>query len=49
MILLILEAFLALFILVGIVWWTMFSGRQGGEIRSTLESDNDSEKQTPSS
>jgi hypothetical protein len=29
--LLMLEAFLALVILVAIVWWTMFSGRPGGE------------------
>jgi hypothetical protein len=25
------EALLALVLLVGIVWWTMFSGRKGGE------------------
>lgn len=25
------EALLALLLLVGIVWWTMFSGRKGGE------------------
>jgi hypothetical protein len=31
MLLLILEAFIALALLVGIVWWTMFSGRKGGE------------------
>jgi hypothetical protein len=29
---LILEALLALVILVVIVWWTMFSGRPGGEV-----------------
>lgn len=29
--LLILEALLALALLVGIVWWTMFSGRRKGE------------------
>ena len=29
--LILLEAFLALVILVGIVWWTMFSGRKKGE------------------
>jgi hypothetical protein len=33
MILLLLEALAALLILVFIVWWTMFSGRQGGEIK----------------
>lgn len=29
--LILLEALLALLILVGIVWWTMFSGRRRGE------------------
>ena len=33
MILLLLEALAALLILVFIVWWTMFSGRKGGEIK----------------
>jgi hypothetical protein len=33
MILLLLEALAALLILVFIVWWTMFSGRQSGEIK----------------
>lgn len=31
MLLILLEALLALLVLVGIVWWTMFSGRKGGE------------------
>ena len=31
MLLILLEALLALLLLVGIVWWTMFSGRKGGE------------------
>jgi hypothetical protein len=30
--LLLLEALLALVILLGVVWWTMFSGRKGGEL-----------------
>ncbi len=30
--LILLEALLALVILVGIVWWTMFSGRNKGEL-----------------
>lgn len=30
--LILLEALLALVLLVGIVWWTMFSGRKGGEL-----------------
>ena len=33
MVLLYLEALLALLILIGIVWWTMFSGRHKGELR----------------
>lgn len=32
MVLLYLEALLALLILIGIVWWTMFSGRRKGEL-----------------
>lgn len=31
MLIIVLEALLALLVLVGIVWWTMFSGRKGGE------------------
>lgn len=30
--LILLEALLALFILLGIVWWTMFHGRHQGEL-----------------
>ncbi len=30
--LILLEALLALLLLVGIVWWTMFSGRKKGEL-----------------
>jgi cytoskeletal protein RodZ len=33
--LILLEALLALFILIAIVWWTMFSGRSKGELRQT--------------
>ena len=29
-----LEALLALVILIGIVWWTMFSGRHKGELKA---------------
>jgi hypothetical protein len=36
MILLILEALLALLILFGIVWWTMFSGRKNGEVKDVV-------------
>lgn len=35
--LLILEALGALVILVGIVWWTMFSGRERGELKNPSE------------
>jgi hypothetical protein len=31
--LILLEALLALVVLVLIVWWTMFSGRKGGELK----------------
>lgn len=31
--LILLEAFAALALLIGIVWWTMFSGRRRGERR----------------
>lgn len=33
--LILLEALLALVLLLGIVWWTMFSGRTKGELPST--------------
>lgn len=32
MLLILLEAMLALVVLVAIVWWTMFSGRKRGEL-----------------
>ncbi len=32
--LILLEALLALVLLVAIVWWTMFSGRKGGELKA---------------
>ena len=32
MLLILLEALLALVLIVAIVWWTMFSGRKGGEL-----------------
>ncbi len=31
--LILLEALLALFVFIAIVWWTMFSGRSKGELR----------------
>jgi cytoskeletal protein RodZ len=35
--LILLEALLALVLIVGIVWWTMFSGRKKGELPQTQE------------
>lgn len=35
MVLILLEALAALLLLVGIVWWTMFSGRDKGELPQT--------------
>ena len=43
--LILLEAFLALLILLAIVWWTMFSGREKGELKS--EKPNESEPKGP--
>jgi hypothetical protein len=37
---LILEVLLALSVGVGIVWWTMFSGRKGGEVNHEDDSDS---------
>ncbi len=37
--LILLEALLALVLLVAIVWWTMFSGRKGGELRAREDAD----------
>lgn len=34
-----LEAFAALALLIFIVWWTMFSGRKGGERRDESQDD----------
>ncbi|MDD0810898.1 hypothetical protein PSQ20_11155 [Curvibacter sp. RS43] len=42
--LILLEALLALAVLVLIVWWTMFSGRQKGELPPPDEKDTDSHK-----
>ena len=35
--LILLEALLVLLILVGIIWWTMFSGRKRGELPPSEE------------
>jgi cytoskeletal protein RodZ len=48
MALIVLEALLALLLLVGIVWWTMFSGRKGGELHDPpTASDTDAEPEKP--
>ena len=43
--LILLEALLALLILLAIVWWTMFSGRDKGELKS--EKQNEPEPKGP--
>lgn len=40
MALLLLEALLALVILIAIVWWTMFAGRHKGELKKTETREN---------
>jgi cbb3-type cytochrome oxidase subunit 3 len=44
MALILLEALLALLLFVVIVWWTMFSGRNKGELPSTDKKDEDDPK-----
>ena len=44
MALILLEALGALLVLVLIVWWTMFSGRKGGEIDAQMQEKSDSPK-----
>jgi hypothetical protein len=44
MILLLLEALGALVLLVFIVWWTMFSGRQKGELPDAVEREKQEKK-----
>lgn len=41
--LILLEALAALVLLVFIVWWTMFSGRKGGERRGPGDDDGDAQ------
>jgi len=43
MLLLLLEALLALVILLAIVWWTMFAGRHKGEILKPASKDREEE------
>jgi|GEM_PF-138562 len=44
MVLILLEALLALSLLVLIVWWTMFSGRSNGELPDPPASADDAER-----
>ncbi len=44
MVLILLEALLALLLFVVIVWWTMFSGRTKGELPPVDPSDPDDKK-----
>jgi hypothetical protein len=43
--LILLEALLALVVLIAIVWWTMFSGRKKGELAAPTESDRRDDSQ----
>ena len=45
--LILLEALLALAILLGIVWWTMFAGRQRGELPPPPEPEAPARRDTP--
>ena len=47
MLLILLEALLALLLLVGIVWWTMFSGRSKGELAAPPPAPAPDEKEKP--
>jgi hypothetical protein len=47
MVLILLEALLALSLLVLIVWWTMFSGRSNGELPEMPEPDDDKARALP--
>ena len=42
-----LEALLALALLLLIVWWTMFSGRKGGELRQAPRHDETTQATPP--
>ena len=44
--LILLEALLALLILVAIVWWTMFAGRQRGELPADESEGSDDDRPT---
>ena len=47
MVVILLEALLALLMLVLIVWWTMFSGRNNGELPDTVAPEDDTGSALP--
>lgn len=47
--LILLEALAALVLLVGIVWWTMFSGRRGGELDDAADPEAEAPAEVPAS
>ena len=47
MALLLLEALLALVVLIAIVWWTMFAGRHKGELKAPTERKTDDTDANP--
>jgi len=49
MVLLLLEALLALVLLVFMVWWTMFSGRKNGELKgdTTIKAGSEDAPEVP--
>lgn len=48
MVVILLEALLALSLLIFIVWWTMFSGRSNGELPETdTQTEGDTERARP--
>lgn len=49
MVLLLLEALGAGLILIGIIWWTMFSGRKNGELPNVAEDEKPLVVKTPDS
>lgn len=45
--LIVLEAALALVVLIFLIWWTMFSGRRGGELRDDAPDEAEGEVSSP--
>lgn len=46
--LIVLEALAALFVLVFLVWWTMFSGRREGELHAPLPGEDEADSRAGS-